>query len=400
MTKGIKDKVVILGMGCCRFGERWDASEEDLILEAFRECVADAGIGPGEIQAAWFASYADEINVGKSAVPLAVTLRLNNIPVTRVENMCASGSEALRGAVYAVASGACDFALALGAEKLKDTGYGGLPRPGRGTMQPLWMANISAPGAFAQLASAYVAKYGKNAKDVKQAMAQISVKSHENGAKNPKAHLQKKISVEQVLAAPMVAAPLGLFDCCGVSDGAACAIVTTPQIARSLGKQNLVSVKALQLAVSDGTESGHNSWDGSYFPTTRIASKRAYEEAGIRNPREDLSMIEVHDCFSITELVTMEDLHISPPGGAINDVMDGFYNAGGKVPCQIDGGLKCFGHPIGASGLRMIYEVYLQLLGRAGPRQLPDPRYGLTHNVGGVPYQNVCSVSIIGRLEA
>ena len=400
MTKGIKDKVVILGMGCCRFGERWDASEEDLILEAFRECVADAGIGPGEIQAAWFASYADEINVGKSAVPLAVTLRLNNIPVTRVENMCASGSEALRGAVYAVASGACDFALALGAEKLKDTGYGGLPRPGRGTMQPLWMANISAPGAFAQLASAYVAKYAKNAKDVKQAMAQISVKSHENGAKNPKAHLQKQISVEQVLAAPIVAAPLGLFDCCGVSDGAACAIVTTPEIARSLGKQNLVSVKALQLAVSDGTESGHNSWDGSYFATTRIASKRAYEEAGIRNPREDLSMIEVHDCFSITELVTMEDLHISPPGGAINDVMDGFYNAGGKVPCQIDGGLKCFGHPIGASGLRMIYEVYLQLLGRAGPRQLPDPRYGLTHNVGGVPYQNVCSVSIIGRLEA
>ena len=400
MTKGIKDKVVILGMGCCRFGERWDASEEDLILEAFRECVADAGIGPGEIQAAWFASYADEINVGKSAVPLAVTLRLNNIPVTRVENMCASGSEALRGAVYAVASGACDFALALGAEKLKDTGYGGLPRPGRGTMQPLWMANISAPGAFAQLASAYVAKYGKNAKDVKQAMAQISVKSHENGAKNPKAHLQKQISVEQVLAAPIVAAPLGLFDCCGVSDGAACAIVTTPQIARSLGKQNLVSVKALQLAVSDGTESGHNSWDGSYFATTRIASKRAYEEAGVRNPREELSMIEVHDCFSITELVTMEDLHISPPGGAINDVMDGFYNAGGKVPCQIDGGLKCFGHPIGASGLRMIYEVYLQLLGRAGPRQLPDPRYGLTHNVGGVPYQNVCSVSIIGRLEA
>jgi len=400
MTKGIKDKVVILGMGCCRFGERWDASEEDLILEAFRECVADAGIGPGEIQAAWFASYADEINVGKSAVPLAVTLRLNNIPVTRVENMCASGSEALRGAVYAVASGACDFALALGAEKLKDTGYGGLPRPGRGTMQPLWMANISAPGAFAQLASAYVAKYGKNAKDVKQAMAQISVKSHENGAKNPKAHLQKQISVEQVLAAPIVAAPLGLFDCCGVSDGAACAIVTTPEIARSLGKQNLVSVKALQLAVSDGTESGHNSWDGSYFATTRIASKRAYEEAGVRNPREELSMIEVHDCFSITELVTMEDLHISPPGGAINDVMDGFYNAGGKVPCQIDGGLKCFGHPIGASGLRMIYEVYLQLLGRAGPRQLPDPRYGLTHNVGGVPYQNVCSVSIIGRLEA
>jgi acetyl-CoA C-acetyltransferase len=400
MTKGIKDKVVILGMGCSRFGERWDASEEDLILEAYRECIADAAIDPREIQAAWFASALDQINVGKSAVPLAVALRLNYIPVTRVENLCASGSEALRGAVYAVASGACDFALAMGAEKLKDTGYGGLPRPERGTMQPLWMPNISAPGSFAQLAGAYVAKYGKDASEVKRAMAQISVKSHENGVKNPKAHLQKPISVEQVLAAPIVAAPLGIFDCCGVSDGAACAIVTTPEIARSLGKQNLVSVKALQIAVSNGTESGHNSWDGSYFATTRVASKRAYEEAGIRNPREELSMIEVHDCFSITELVTMEDLHISPPGAAVNDVMDGFYNAEGKVPCQIDGGLKCFGHPIGASGLRMIYEVYLQLQERAGPRQLRNPRFGLTHNLGGVPIQNVCSIAILGHLGA
>lgn len=400
MATGIRDKVVILGMGCSRFGERWDASEEDLMLEAYGECLADAGIDPVEIQAAWFASALDQINVGKSAVPLAVALRLDYIPVTRVENLCASGSEALRGAAYAVASGACDIALAIGAEKLKDTGYGGLPRPERGTMQPLWMPNISAPGSFAQLASAYVARHAKNAADVKRAMAQISVKSHENGAKNPKAHLRKPITVEQVLAAPIVAAPLGIFDCCGVSDGAACAIVTTPEIARSMGRRNLVSVKALQIAVSNGTESGHNSWDGSYFATTRIASKRAYEEAGIRNPREQLSMIEVHDCFSITELVTMEDLHISQPGSAVKDVMDGFYNAAGKVPCQIDGGLKCFGHPISASGLRMVYEIYLQLQGRAGTRQLPDPRTGLTHNLGGVPIQNVCSIAIIGHMDA
>ena len=399
MAMGIKDKVVILGMGCSRFGERWDAGAEDLMLEAFKECVTDAGVGRSEIQAAWFACSLDQINVGKSALPMAMALRLNQIPVTRVENLCASGSEALRGAVYAVASGACDIALAMGAEKLKDTGYGGLPRPERGTMQPLWLPNISAPGLFAQLAGAYVAKYGKNANDVKRAMAHISVKSHENGIKNLKAHLQKLISVEQVLAAPMVAAPLGLFDCCGVSDGAACAIVTTPEIARSLGKQDLVSVKALQIAVSDGTESGHNSWDGAHFATTRVAAKRAYEEAGICNPRAELSMIEVHDCFSITELVTMEDLHISLPGDAVKDIMDGFYDAAGKIPCQIDGGLKCFGHPVGASGLRMIYEVYLQLLGRAGARQLADPRYGLTHNVGGTPHQNVSSVAILGRHE-
>jgi len=236
--------------------------------------------------------------------------------------------------------------------------------------------------------------------DLKRAIAHISVKSHDNGSRNPKAHLQNKVTMEQVLDAPIVAEPLGLFDCCGVSDGSACAIVTTPEIARSLGKTDIISVKALQLSVSNGVEAQHNSWDGSYFATTRVASKKAYQEAGIQNPREEIDLIEVHDCFSVTELVTMEDLHISPEGRAIHDVMDGFYDHDGKIPCQIDGGLKCFGHPIGASGLRMIYEMYLQLQGKAGPRQRKElPRLGLTHNLGGFPHQNVCSISIVGRHE-
>jgi acetyl-CoA C-acetyltransferase len=262
----------------------------------------------------------------------------------------------------------------------------------------MWWPNLSAPGSFAQLAAAYRAKHGKAPEDLKRAMAHISVKSHDNGNRNPKAHLTNKIDIDTVLGAPMVAEPLGLYDCCGVSDGSACAIVTTPEIAKSLGKQDLISVKALQLAVSNGTEAAHNSWDGSYFATTRVASKRAYNEAGIENPREELDLIEVHDCFSVTELVTMEDLYVSPEGGAIKDVLDGFYDAGGQVPCQIDGGLKCFGHPIGASGMRMIYEIYLQMQGKAGPRQRSKmPRYGLTHNLGGFPHQNVCSISVIGR---
>src|SRR6202795_3721647 len=167
----------------------------------------------------------------------------------------------------------------------------------------------------------------------------------------------------------MIAEPLGLFDCCGVSDGAACAIVTTPEIAKSLGKTDLITVKALQLSLSNGLESQHNSWDGSYFHTARIAARRAYDEAGIKNPRDEISMMEVHDCFSITELVTMEDLHISHEGEGWKDVMNGFYDADGQMPCQIDGGLKCFGHPIGASGLRMIYEIYLQIQGRDRARE-------------------------------
>jgi len=385
-------------MGCSKFGERWNDNAEDLMLEAFTEALTDAGIEKNQIEAAWFSTAIEEQHVGKSGIPLAMALRLPYIPVTRVENYCASGTEAFRGAVYAVASGAADIALALGVEKLKDTGYGGLPQRSRGAVNDLYWSNASAPGSFAQLASAYQSKHGVNRDDLKRAMAHVSVKSHDNGAKNPKAHLQKRIDEDRVMNAPMIAEPLGLFDCCGVSDGSACAIVTTPEIARSLGKTDLITVKALQLSVSNGTEVQHNSWDGSYFMTTRTASKKAYEEAGIKNPRDEVSLIEVHDCFSVTELVTMEDLYISPEGGAIKDIMDGFYDADGQVPCQIDGGLKCFGHPIGASGMRMIYEMYLQMQGRAGERQRSDtPTFGLTHNLGGFPHQNVCSITIVGQ---
>ncbi|MYF01360.1 MAG: acetyl-CoA acetyltransferase [Gammaproteobacteria bacterium] len=398
MAQGIKDKVVILGMGCSKFGERWDASPSDLMVEAFEECLGDAGIERGEIEAAWFGAGIDAFHVGASAMPMAIALRLNYIPVTKVENMCATGTEAFRGAVYAVASGACDIALALGVEKLKDTGYGGLPQRSRGVENDMYWPNLSAPGAFAQLATGYRARHRLNKQDLKRAMAHVSVKSHANGVKNPKAHLRREITEQQAIDAPYIAEPIGLFDCCGVSDGSACAIVTTPEIARGLGKQNLVSVKALQLAVSNGTESGHESWDGSYLKTTRIAARRAYDEAGVRKPAQEISMTEVHDCFSITELVTMEDLQLAEEGKGVTAVLDGEFDAEGKLPCQIDGGLKCFGHPVGASGLRMIYENYLQLQGRAGPRQLADPKLGLNHNLGGFPHQNICSISMIGHL--
>ena len=298
-------------------------------------------------------------------LPLAHALRLKNIPVSRVENMCATGTEALRAATYAVAAGAVDIALALGVEKLKDTGYGGLPLRTKGLSNDLWMPYASAPGTFAQLAGGYSARHGVKAEDLKRAMAHVSWKSHQNGSLNPKAHLRKPVSMETILKAPMIADPLGLFDCCGVSDGAACAIVTTPEIARSLGKTDLVTVKAIQLSASNGWETQFSEWDGSYVANTRAAAKRAYAEAGITSPRAELGVTEVHDCFSVTELVTMEDLGLSEEGRAVFDILDGAYDRDGDAPCQIDGGLKCFGHPVGASGLRMAYEIYTQLLGRA-----------------------------------
>jgi acetyl-CoA C-acetyltransferase len=396
MASGIKDKVAIIGMGCSKFGERWDCGTEHLLTEAFGEALADAGIEKKQIGAAWFGSCFDRINVGNSAIPLSTALRLEGIPVSRVENMCATGTEALRGAAYAVAAGAVDIALAIGAEKLKDTGYGGLPIGTKGTLNDLWMPYGSAPAGFAQLAAGYRAKHGISKEDLKKAIGRVSWKSHQNGTKNEKAHLRKAVSMETILNAPMIAEPLGVFDCCGVSDGAACALVTTPAIARSLGRKDFITIKALQLAASSGREQSTNQWDGSYVQTTRTAARAAYQEAGIRNPREELSAMEVHDCFSITELVSMEDLGVSDDGQAWKDVLNGVFDADGKLPCQIDGGLKCFGHPIGASGLRMVYEHYLQLLGRAGPRQLKNPQLGLSHNLGGVPYNGVCAISIVG----
>ena len=399
MAEGIRDKVVVLGMGCTRFGERWESASEDLAVEAYTECMEDAGIEKKDIEAAWLGSHFDEINVGKGGNFLGGALKLPLVPVTRVENVCASGTEAFRGACYGVASGAYDIVLALGVEKLKDTGYGGLPdSPAFGQMQAMIGPNATAPGMFAQIGTAYAAAYDVPMERVKEAMAHISWKSHQNGASNPRAHLRKAIPVEQILGAPMIAYPLGLFDCCGVSDGSACAIVTTPEIAKKIKpNEDLVKVKALQVSVSSGEEALYTDWDGSGMLTTRRASTEAYKEAGVKNPREEISMMEVHDCFSITELATMEDLHISEPGKACDDILDGFFDLDGTIPCQPDGGLKCFGHPIGASGLRMLYEMYNQLLRRwPEERLVKDPKLGLTHNLGGVPNQNVCSIAIVG----
>jgi len=397
MAEGIKDKVAIIGMGCTAFGEHWDKGSEDLIVEAFTEAMGDAGIEKKDIQAAWYGSCYEELNVGKSGLALSRTLKLPFIPVTRVENLCASGSEALRGAVYGVASGAYDMVLALGAEKLKDTGYGGLTEVSTivGTKNRIIFPAISAPGAFAMMANRYFSKYGMTTEEGKKVLAKISVNSHTNGAKNPKAHLRRVITEEDVLRAPIIASPLGLLDCCGVSDGAAAAIVCRADMAKQF-RADPIFVKALQIGISSGEELAYTQWDGTYVETTTRAAARAYAEAGIKKPREEITMMEVHDCFSITELVTYEDLGISPRGKARDDIEDGFFTLEGKIPSQPDGGLKCFGHPIGASGLRMLYEMYKQLQGKAGERQVKDPSIGLTHNLGGFPQMSVVSIVIVG----
>jgi len=398
MPEGIRNKVAIIGMGCTRFGELWDKSSESLMVEAFGEAIQDAGIEKKDIDAAWFSSCFAENNVGKSAIPLAGALKLPFLPVTRTENFCASGTEAIRAACYAVASGACDMALAVGVEKLKDIGYGGLPDFSqlRGIYNRQIFPNMTAPGMFAMMATKYFDRYGLSPEEGKRTIAKVSAKSHYNGARNPKAHLQREVSVETIMNAPMVAWPLGLYDCCGVTDGAAAAIIVRADRAKDF-RPNPIYVKALQIAVSPEEEFRYQQWDGTHVETTVRAATRAYQEAGIKNPREELSLIEVHDCFSITELVIYEDLLISPRGKAKEDVDSGFYNLDGKLPCNSDGGLKSFGHPIGASGIRMVYEIYKQFQGKCGARQLKNPRFGLSHNLGGFPANCVIGITIWGK---
>ncbi len=395
--KGIGDKVAIIGMGCTKFGELWDTSAEELMIGAYTETMEDAGIEKNDIEAAWLGSCVQEVSAGKTGQPLAMALKLPYIPVTRVENYCATGTEALRGACYAVASGACDIALALGVEKLKDTGYGGLPGLDSlmGPKNRLLLPNLTAPGAFAMLATRYFARYGLSPEEGKTMLAKVSSKSHHNGSLNPKAHLRNEVSVETIVKAPIIAWPLGLFDCCGVSDGAAAAIVTRADMAKDF-RTDPVYIKSLQISLSPSEELMYTKWDGTHVEPTCRAGSKAYQEAGIKNPREEISMAEVHDCFSITEAITMEDLQFSPRGKVKEDIDAGRFNLDGEQPIQPSGGLKSFGHPIGASGLRMTYEIYKQLQGKAGTRQIKNPKFGLTHNLGNFPFHAIISVGIFG----
>ncbi len=388
MSGSIKDRVAIVGMGCTKFGELWDRGPGDMIVDAVSEAYADAGVEPKDIEAAWVGTLFS----GNGGRALSEPLKLQYIPVTRVENACGSGHEAIRGAAYAIAAGIYDICIAAGFEKLKDEGMSGLPGMENRTNTHY---QSSMPGVFAIMATKYFDRYGLSPDEGKAMLAKISVKSHKNGMLNPKAHLRRELTVEQVLNAPIIAWPLGLFDCCGVSDGASAAILCRADMAKKFRKDP-VYIKSLQICASPTSGRMTSDYDYTHVEEAYRAGVAAYKEAGIKDPRKEISMAEVHDCFSITEAVTMEDMQFSPRGKVKEDIEAGTFQLDGKLPVQPDGGLKCFGHPIGASGIRMIYELYLQLQGRADKRQIKDPKLGLAHNMGNEPYAPVVSVCIVG----
>ncbi|MFD8819209.1 acetyl-CoA acetyltransferase, partial [Streptomyces sp. NPDC059627] len=344
-----------------------------------------------DIDAYWLGTYVS----GISGMALARPLRLAGKPVTRVENMCATGSEALRAAVYAVASGAVDVAMAVGVEKLKDTGYAGLVSPriqDDGTR-----VNTSAPANFSLLAPAYQSRYGVAPEDFRDAMTHVAWKNHANGALNPRAQFRKEIPKEAIARSPLVAGTLGVLDCSGVADGAAAAIVVRAEDAHRYTDRPLY-IKALALVTGDGSGAADEDYDYTSFPEVVECARAAYEQAGITDPRRDLALAEVHDCFTPTEIVLMEDLGFAERGTAWRDVLDGRFDRTGDLPVNPDGGLKSFGHPVGASGLRMIYECWLQLRGEAGERQVATAGRGvaLTQNLGGAPGDCVCFICVVG----
>ena len=389
--ESIRDKVAIIGMGCSKFGERWDADMFDLMVEAAYEAYEDARIDPKQIQAAWYGTCYSAM----TGMPLAEALKTEYIPVTRVEDVCCTATQAFINASCAVAAGVYDIALAIGVEKLKDQGLTGLIGPAEetGTLAP-----GSAPAMFALAAVRYAHHYGIKIDDLRKALAQISVKNHHNGTFSPKAHFQREITLEQALNAPIIAWPLGLFDCCGTSDGSAAAIITRPEIARKF-RDDYVLLKGFGLATGAKQGQLQSRYDFVHFPENVASSKMAYAQAGIKDPLNEIDHAIVHDCFTITELIIYEDFGFSPRGKGIDDVNAGTFALNGKLAVNTDGGLKCFGHPVGASGLRMVYEVYKQLQGKAGQRQRKNPRFGMTHNLGGAPGKFTCAITILGRKD-
>lgn len=387
--KGIADKVAIIGCDMTKYGERWDKNQYDLLYEACQGAFKDAGIVKDDIDAAWLGIF--YYFTGLSGATLEDILRLDGKPVTRCENYCASGMDAFRNACFGVASGAYDVGLACGVEKLMDEGSSGLP--GFKIFGHPVLPLPSAPAMFSMAATKAFKEWGWTKED----LARVAVKNHDNGAHHPKAHFQRAITLDAAMKAPMIANPLGRFDCCAMSDGAAALVITRVEDAPSYSnhKDDFVVVKANAISCYTNTPWYWPSFDFTEFPATIKAGQMAYKEAGITNPRQQVSCAEVHDCFTITELLNCQDLKFCDKGKAAEELKNGTFNWDGETAVNPSGGLKSFGHPIGSTGCRMLTEITKQLQGRAEGRQVPDAKVGLCHNLGGAFC--TCSVSVLAK---
>lgn len=389
-TRRLAHDVAIVAMGCTPFGDHWGASADDLLVDAVTECMASLpGMSVHDIDAFWVGTQGS----GLSGQVLARPLRLTDKPVTRVENYCATGSEAFRNAVFGVASGAYDIVMAAGVEKLKDSSQSGLSAvlpPADGTD-----VDWTAPAGFSLLVPAYQQAYGVSDADMRRALTHVAVKNHANGALNERAQFRRPVTPEAVEKSPRIAGALGVMDCSGVSDGAAAAVIVRAEDAHKYTDKP-VYLKGMSFVAGSGSGLAATGYDFTTFPEVVTAARRAYEQAGVTDPAREISLAEVHDCFTPTEIVLMEDLGFSERGKAWRDVLDGRYDLRGALPVNTDGGLKSFGHPIGATGLRMMFECFTQLRGEAGERQVEGARLAVAQNLGGQPGSTVAFVAVLG----
>ena len=380
---GLGGKVAIIGTGIIKFGENFHQSLTDMVFEAVSQALADAKIESKQLQAAWLGCYEPMLYgfEGNSGTFVSDPLNLFPIPVTRVAAYCATGIEAVRNAALAVASGEYDLVLAVGAEKMREV-------PSRGSLvaqavnrgHPVLAKGRTAPGMFALVATRYMKEYGAT----EEALAAVALKNHYHGSLNPRAHFQKEITAEQYQKQPKVAEPLGLFDCCPTTDGAAAVILTRADLAPKFTDAYTI-LRGIAYAVTAGywNTQFDPSWNFTSFRSTREAAQAAYKMAGVTNPAKEINVAECHDCFTITEIVNYEDLGFAKPGEGWKFATGGVTKLGADLPVNTSGGLKSCGHPIGASGVRMIANIHDQLLGRAGKMQVKGARMGLAHNLGG-----------------
>jgi acetyl-CoA C-acetyltransferase len=382
MSGSIKDKVAIVGVGACKFGENWDKSREDMIVDAAYEAYQDAGIENPQEQIE--AIFCGSVYPREGTAEIAEALKIFGKPISIVSDYCQTGTDAFRFGCLAVASGMYDTVLVVGFDKPKDRGVSG-PSVNFDRVRGL---PATPAGWFSLCAARYFETYGAGRED----LAKIAVKKHHNGTLAPKSMLKREITVDDVLKARIISWPFGLYDCAAQSDGAAAAILTRADQARRF-RDDPVLVKAVTIAVSEHPQRDPN-FDFLGWKPTQYAAKDAYRQAGIGDPFKELDVVQLHDCFTLTELLTYEDLGLIEKGSAKEHIASGTFELTGELPVNTDGGLKTFGHPTGATGVRMIYENTLQLQGRAGDRQVKGATTALSHNIGGPP--TTCGIAIIG----
>jgi acetyl-CoA C-acetyltransferase len=383
-------RIGIVGVGHTPFGRHGEASVQELAFDALRAALTDAGIDRDALDATVVAAVPEYHRQRSIAGVVQEYLGLGGKPTWLTEAACASGSAALRTAWLAIRAGVHDVVAVIGCQKMTDLPTAEiLGLMGRvGDVQ--WEAGFGTtfPGYYALFAQRYAHEYG----DVRPGLTAVAVKNHEYGALNPNAMFQKAVDAQKVETSDEVASPLRVFDCCANADGAACVILASAGRAREIARR---PVWIAGLGASSDAMSVLRRPSLTMLPAAERAAREAYAMAGI-GPR-DVQVAEVHDCFTIAEILACEDLGFCERGAGARLAVEGGTRRGGRVTVNPDGGLKAKGHPIGATGVSMTYEIVRQLRGDAGPRQVDGARIGLTHNVGGIG--QYCFVQVLAAEE-